>query len=125
MTASDIEVCELVGPADQIDGPSPRLGIVYRPEALQVAAPIELRELEHRAVPGLDGDDGVHQVGVDAVPLGGRGDDAGERQRAGLGRARDDVGGDGDEQQEHEATAEETRRRHGERARYHMRGAGR
>ena len=77
------------------------------------------------AVPGLDGDDGVHQVGVDAVPLGGCGDDAGERPRAGLGQAREDAGGDGDEQQEYEATAGETRRRHGERARYHMRGAGR
>ena len=77
------------------------------------------------AVRGLDGDDGVHQVGVDAVPLGGRGDDVGERPRAGLGRTREDAGGDGDEQQEYEATAGETRRRHGERARYHMRGAGR
>ena len=76
-------------------------------------------------VPGLDGDDGVHQVGVDAVPLGGPVDDVGERQRAGLGRAREEAGGDGDEQQEYEATAGETRRRHGERARYHMRGAGR
>ena len=40
------------------------------------------------AVRGLDGDDGVHQVGVDAVPLGGHVDDVGERQRAGLDRAR-------------------------------------
>ena len=31
------------------------------------------------AVPGLDGDDGVHQVGVDAVPPGGSIDDVGER----------------------------------------------
>ena len=77
------------------------------------------------AVAGLDGDDRVHQVGVDAVPLGGRGDDAGEGPLGGLGRAREDAGGDGDEQQEHEAAAGETRRRHGERARYHMRGSGR
>ena len=39
------------------------------------------------AVPGLDGDDGVHQVGVDAVPLGSRVDDAGEQPFAGLGRS--------------------------------------
>ena len=71
------------------------------------------------AVPGLDGDDGVHQVGVDAVPAGGGIDDAGERPRAGLGRAREDAGGAGDEQQEYEATAGEMRRRHGERAPYH------
>ena len=82
------------------------------------------RRLRGCAVPGLDGDDRVHQAGVDAVPLGGRGDDAGERPLAGLGRAREDAGGDGDEQQEYEATAGETRRRHGKRARYHMRGAG-
>ena len=50
------------------------------------------------AVPGLDGDDGVHQVGVDAVPLGGGGDDVGERSRAGLGRARE-AASDDDEQQ--------------------------
>ena len=59
------------------------------------------------AVPGLDGDDGVHQVGINAVPLGGRGDDAGERPRASLGRARKHAGGDGDEQQEYKATAGE------------------
>jgi len=47
VTASDVEVGELVGPADQVDGPSSRLGIVYRPEALQVAVPIELRDLEY------------------------------------------------------------------------------
>ena len=83
------------------------------------------RRLGSCAVAGLDGDDGVHQVGVDAVPLGGRGDDAGERPLDGLGRTREYAGGDGDEQQEYEAAAGETRRRHGERARYHMRGAGR
>ena len=72
------------------------------------------------AVPGLDGDDGVHQVGVDAVPAGGGIDDAGERPLAGLGRSREQASGDGDEQQEYEATAGETRRRHGERAPYHI-----
>ena len=77
------------------------------------------------AVPGLDGDDGVHEVGVDAVLLGGVVDDVGEGPLGGLGRTREDAGGDGDEQQEYEAAAGETRRRHGERARYHMRGAGR
>ena len=81
--------------------------------------------LRVRAVPGLDGDDRVYQAGVDAVPPGGCVDDVGERSLAGLGRAREAAGGDGDEQQEYEATAGETRRRHGERARYHMRGAGR
>ena len=33
------------------------------------------------AVPGLDGDDGVHQVGVDAVPLGSVGAEGGRRLR--------------------------------------------
>ena len=41
-----------------------------------------------RAVPGLDGDDGVHQVGVDAVSNDGRpgasGRDASGRRRRGL-----------------------------------------
>ena len=77
------------------------------------------------AVAGLDGDDRVHQVGVDAVPPGGVVDDVREWPLGGLGRAREDAGDDGDEQQEYQATAGETRRRHGERARYHMRGAGR
>ena len=44
----------------------------------------------------------------------------GARQAA-LGRGREEAGG-GDEQQEHEATAAETRRRHGERAPYHIEG---
>ena len=70
------------------------------------------------AVPGLDGDDGVHQVGVDAVPLGSRVDDAGEQPLAGLGRAHEQAGG-GNEQQDHEAT-EGGARRHGERAPYHI-----
>ena len=47
VTASDVEVGELVGPADRVDRPSSRLGIVYRTEALQVAVPIELRDLEY------------------------------------------------------------------------------
>ena len=85
------------------------------------------RRLGGCAVRGLDGDDRVHQVGVDAVPLGGHVDDVGERERAGLGRSREEAGGAGDEQQEQEqeATVGEKRWRHGERARYHMRGAGR
>ena len=47
VTASDVEVGELVGPADRVDGPASRLGIVYRTEALQVAVPIEPRDLEY------------------------------------------------------------------------------
>ena len=47
VTASDVEVGELVGPADRVDRPTSRLGIVYRTEALQVAVPIELRDLEY------------------------------------------------------------------------------
>ena len=64
----------------------------------------------------------MHQVGVDAVPPGGGVDDVGERPLGGLGRAREEAGAGGDEQQEHEATAGETRRRHGERATYHIKG---
>ena len=52
------------------------------------------RRLGGCAVRGLDGDDRVHQVGVDAVPLGGHVDDVGERERAGLDRAREEAGGD-------------------------------
>ena len=47
VTASDVEVGELVGPADRVDRPASRLGIVYRTEALQVAVPIEPRDLEY------------------------------------------------------------------------------
>ena len=47
VAASDVEVGELVGPADVVDGPSSRLGMVYRTQALQVAAPIEPRDLEY------------------------------------------------------------------------------
>ncbi len=47
VTASDVEVGELVGPGELVDGPSTRLGVVYRPEALQVAVPIEPRDLEN------------------------------------------------------------------------------
>ena len=77
------------------------------------------RRLRGCAVPGLDGDDGVHQVGVDAVPAGGGIDDAGEQLLAGLGRSREQAGG-GNEQQDHEATEGGTRRRQGERAPYHI-----
>ena len=42
------------------------------------------------------------------MPLGGRGADVGERPRAGLGQASEEAGGDGEEQQEYQATAEET-----------------
>ena len=69
-------------------------------------------DLRGCAVPGLDGDDGVHQVGVDAVPPGGVVDDVGERPRGGLGQGFEEAGAY-DDQQEHEATAAETRRRHG------------
>ena len=44
---SDVEVGELVGPADLVGGPAARLGVVYRPGALQVDAPIEPRDLEY------------------------------------------------------------------------------
>jgi len=44
---SDVEVGELVGPADLVGGPSSRLGIVYRAGALQVDVPIEPRDLEY------------------------------------------------------------------------------
>ncbi|MCY4026257.1 MAG: efflux RND transporter periplasmic adaptor subunit [Acidobacteria bacterium] len=44
---SDVEVGELVGPADLVGGPAARLGIVYRAAALQVDAPIEPRDLEY------------------------------------------------------------------------------
>ena len=44
---SDVEVGELVGPADLVGGPSSRLGVVYRPAALQVDVPIEPRDLEY------------------------------------------------------------------------------
>ncbi len=71
------------------------------------------------AVPGLDGDDGVHQVGVDAVPLGSRVDDAGEQPLAGLGRLGEQAGG-GNEQQDREATEGGTRRRPSECAPYHI-----
>ena len=47
----------------------------------------------------------------DTVPPGGGVDDVGERPLGGLGRAREEAGAGGDEQQEHEATAGETRRR--------------
>ena len=47
VTASDVEVGELVGPADRVDRPASRLGVVYRTEALQVAVPIEPRDLEY------------------------------------------------------------------------------
>ena len=47
VVASDVEVGELVGPADVVDGPPSRLGTVYRPEALQVAVPIVPRDLEY------------------------------------------------------------------------------
>ena len=55
------------------------------------------RRLRVRAVPGLDGDDRVHQAGVDAVPAGGGVDDVGERPFDGLGRSREETGGDGGE----------------------------
>ena len=44
---SDVEVGELVGPRDLVGRTA--LGVVYRPEALQVDAPIELRDLEYLA----------------------------------------------------------------------------
>ena len=36
-----------MGPADEVGGPSSRLGVVYRPGALQVDVPIEPRDLEY------------------------------------------------------------------------------
>lgn len=44
---SDVEVGELVGPADLVGGPAARLGVVYRTAALQVDAPIDPRDLEY------------------------------------------------------------------------------
>ena len=44
---SDVEVGELVGPAELVGAPASRLGIVYRPGALQVDVPIEPRDLEY------------------------------------------------------------------------------
>lgn len=44
---ADVEVGELVGPADLVGGAASRLGTVYRLGALQVDAPIEPRDLEH------------------------------------------------------------------------------
>ena len=44
---ADVEVGELVGPADLVGGAASRLGAVYRLGALQVDAPIEPRDLEY------------------------------------------------------------------------------
>lgn len=44
---ADTSVGELVGPADTVVGPASTLGVVYRPEALQVDAPVELKDLEY------------------------------------------------------------------------------
>ena len=44
---ADISVGELVGPADTVVGPASTLGVVCRPEALQVDAPVELKDLEY------------------------------------------------------------------------------
>ena len=85
-----------------------RVSVAHYPPATSKWNPIEHR-LGGCAVPGLDGDDGVHQVGVDAVPLGGHVDDVGDGQRAGLGRSREEAGGDGDEQQDHGAACRRRR----------------
>ena len=44
---ADTSVGELVGPADTVVGPASTLGVVYRSEALQVDAPVELKDLEY------------------------------------------------------------------------------
>jgi len=44
---ADTSVGELVGPADTVIGPASTLGIVYRPEALQVDAPVEPKDLAY------------------------------------------------------------------------------
>ena len=44
---ADVEVGELVGPADLVGGAASRLGAVYRVGALQVDAPIEQRDLQY------------------------------------------------------------------------------
>ena len=44
---ADVEVGELVGPADLVGGAASRLGVVYRLGALQVDAPIEPRDLRY------------------------------------------------------------------------------
>ena len=44
VVSSDLEVGDLVGPADDV-GRESRLGVVYRPGALQVRVPIEQRDL--------------------------------------------------------------------------------
>ena len=45
---SDVAVGELVGPAELV-GPSSRLGVVFRPDALEVDAPIATKDLEYLA----------------------------------------------------------------------------
>ena len=45
---SDVAVGELVGPAELV-GPSSRLGVVYRPRAVEVDAPVEPRDLAYLA----------------------------------------------------------------------------
>ena len=47
VATSDVSVGELVGPAEAVVGRAALLGIVYRPEALQVDAPVELKDLEY------------------------------------------------------------------------------
>ena len=48
VVSSDVEVGEVVG-SDEVAGAASRLGVVYRTEALEVDAPIELKELEYLA----------------------------------------------------------------------------
>ena len=48
VVSSDVEVGELVGPAEEV-GRSSRLGVVYRTGALEVDAPIEPRDLAYLA----------------------------------------------------------------------------
>ena len=44
---ANTSVGELVGPADTVVGPASTLGVVYRPEALQVDVPVELKDLQY------------------------------------------------------------------------------
>ena len=61
VVSSDVEVGELVGPAELV-GAASRLGIVYRTDALEVDAPIEPRELGYLA-PAIGRSARVHVQG--------------------------------------------------------------
>ena len=47
VVTADASVGEFVGPADAVVGPGAILGVVYRPDTLQVDAPVDLEDLEY------------------------------------------------------------------------------